>query len=314
MGYTIMDGKQFIKTTRGIIPMALYGSNNCTEFVNGREVRERHWGIYANGRTEFQPNEYIKWLEGFCGCSHQEHFMKNSKWVDDKGLIRWAKDGIKNAMTIEEILEYNPWQQLHCRIYINYKNRTDPIVCKTTQELETWLDSAYKQIKEIESTSMDEPFIALWFNGREKLNAPIKGQGPQGKVIAMLRGCGYITYVNSNSYSYSRDISQAQVFESVEKAQEEFEGLRTHFHTKLRFVDAKRKDICRDFCVMVQTNSCKSGLYLKTRVRGSLKLTTELAATMRFSTEKAAQKYIDGLQKRYQDIADYKVINVKETA
>ena len=31
MSYTIIYGRQFVKTTRGIIPMLLIGSNNCTE-------------------------------------------------------------------------------------------------------------------------------------------------------------------------------------------------------------------------------------------------------------------------------------------
>lgn len=313
MSYTIMYGKQFIKTTRGIIPMALYGSNNCTEFVKGREVREKHWGVYANGQTEFRPEEYIKFLEGFCGGSYQEHFMKNSKWVDDKALIRWAKNGIKNAMTLEEILEYNPWQELSCRIYISYENRTEPVVCKITQELETWLDSAYKQIEKIKATSKDEPFVVLWFNGREKLRAPVKEKEPQGRVIARLKGHGYITYVNDNSYSHSRDVSQAQVFENIEQARAAFEKLHFHLCGKLQFVDANKKNECRDFCIMVQTKTCSSGLYLQKRVRGSLRVTTAIGATMRFSTEKAARKYIDGLQGRYLNIADYKVINLKET-
>ena len=42
MSYTIMYGKQFLKTSRGIIPLALHGDNNVTEYVRGREVRERH--------------------------------------------------------------------------------------------------------------------------------------------------------------------------------------------------------------------------------------------------------------------------------
>ena len=37
MSYTIMYGKQFLKTSRGIIPLALHGDNNVTEYVRGRE-------------------------------------------------------------------------------------------------------------------------------------------------------------------------------------------------------------------------------------------------------------------------------------
>lgn len=42
MSYSIIYGRQFVKTTKGIIPMILSGSNNCTEFIQGREVLERN--------------------------------------------------------------------------------------------------------------------------------------------------------------------------------------------------------------------------------------------------------------------------------
>ncbi len=46
--------RQFIRTTRGIIPMILSGSNNCTEFIwdaRGRthERRERRWWAWVPG-------------------------------------------------------------------------------------------------------------------------------------------------------------------------------------------------------------------------------------------------------------------------
>ena len=56
MSYTIMYGKQFLKTSRGIIPLALHGDNNVTEYVRGWEVRERHWSVYSNLRpTNISP-------------------------------------------------------------------------------------------------------------------------------------------------------------------------------------------------------------------------------------------------------------------
>ena len=59
MGYTIIDSRTFIKTTRGIIPLALGGSNNCTEVIydknsKRREVRERHWFIKGGIRKRNQ--------------------------------------------------------------------------------------------------------------------------------------------------------------------------------------------------------------------------------------------------------------------
>lgn len=39
MGYTIIDSRTFIKTTRGIIPLALGGSNNCTEVIYDKKLQ-----------------------------------------------------------------------------------------------------------------------------------------------------------------------------------------------------------------------------------------------------------------------------------
>ena len=62
MGYTIIDSRTFIKTTRGIIPLALGGSNNCTEVIydknsKRREVRERHWFIMMGRNALELPEE-----------------------------------------------------------------------------------------------------------------------------------------------------------------------------------------------------------------------------------------------------------------
>ena len=81
MSYTIMYGKQFLKTSRSIIPLALLGDNNVTEYVRGREVRERHWSVYANDKIEFAPDEYLAYLNTFCGKEYQEHFYTNGKFV-----------------------------------------------------------------------------------------------------------------------------------------------------------------------------------------------------------------------------------------
>ena len=85
---------------------------------------------------------------------HQKPFLKNYPgWHFNlshcKNAVCCVLSRREVGIDIEEIKEYNPWQTLNCRIYISYENRTSPIICQTTQELEAWLDSAYKQIEEI---------------------------------------------------------------------------------------------------------------------------------------------------------------------
>lgn len=111
MSYSIVYNKQFLKIDEKIIPLVLYGSNNCYEpLPNGRQRRERQWySLYFNGKNEqiaATEAEIMERVNSYCdGGEYQEYFMQNGKWVDDKGLLRFIKNGIKNAKTIEELKE-----------------------------------------------------------------------------------------------------------------------------------------------------------------------------------------------------------------
>jgi len=109
MSYEIVYNRQFLRIDDKIIPLVLYGSNNCTQYRNGRERRERDWySMYFNGGNQMitaTEDEILNTIQKYTGGEYQEHFMRNSKCVDDKGLIRFFNDGIKKAKTIEELKE-----------------------------------------------------------------------------------------------------------------------------------------------------------------------------------------------------------------
>lgn len=109
MSYTIVYNRQFLKIDNKIIPLSLYGDNNCTQYHNGRERRVREWySMYFNGGNQMiavTEDEITEKIKSYTGGQYQDHFMKNSKWVDDKGLIRFFNDGIKEAKTIDELQE-----------------------------------------------------------------------------------------------------------------------------------------------------------------------------------------------------------------
>ena len=178
MSYTIMYDRQFIKTSRSIIPLVLCGENNVTEFsIYGREVRERKWDTFGGDQTEFTPKEYLDFVQGYCtGGDYQAHFQKDGKFVDDAGFLRWAKKGIETAMTLEEIIALNPLQKLKCTIFCKLP---DPLswehesqFCTTTSALEEWLDAAYPRVEEWQQTYKHIAYISLSFYGREKLHKP----------------------------------------------------------------------------------------------------------------------------------------------
>lgn len=107
MSYTIVYNRQFLKIDDKIIPLVLYGSNNCYEIMwRGRKRRERSWNpmyLGSNKLIAITEKELMKLVEECSDGTCQEHFMRNNKFVDDKGLIRFFQNGIKNAKTIEEM-------------------------------------------------------------------------------------------------------------------------------------------------------------------------------------------------------------------
>lgn len=106
MSYTIIYDKKFVKTEKGIIPIVLAGSNNCY-MVNhrGQEVRSREWGPFRFAQVPMSAEDIMAEVNGMVPSTYNEHFVYNSKWVDDKGFVSFFESGIKNAMTLEEILD-----------------------------------------------------------------------------------------------------------------------------------------------------------------------------------------------------------------
>lgn len=155
MSYEIVYNKQFLKINGKIIPLTLHGSNNCYDVLpNGRQRREREWdAIYIGGSNRqiaATESEIIKEIESCCdGGEYQEHFMQNGKWVDDKGLIRFFQNGIKNAKTIEELKEeyffkgmygyFSIWKDMDNTI----ENRVE---INSSNDLRKFLDDAQERI------------------------------------------------------------------------------------------------------------------------------------------------------------------------
>ena len=130
MSYTIVYERQFLKTGDGrYIALVLMGSNNCyQQTCSNRWKRERNWnpilassGGIANGNIAVTEEEMLRSAEKRCGSEFQEHFKWRGKWVNDKGWMSFVKNGIKDAMTIEEIDEASHYDMyLRCYLSIWY--------------------------------------------------------------------------------------------------------------------------------------------------------------------------------------------------
>ena len=151
MGYTIIYGRQFIKTSKGIIPMVLAGSNNCTEVINGKEVLERRWWPITLAPAEVSPlraaNDLLDSAAKLANGDNADYeFAKyGGKWIYYSGTEKWFRNGIDHAMTIERIRQLRPNQKLRGGVYVRTKpNDTERLenvenLCDTAS-IERWID------------------------------------------------------------------------------------------------------------------------------------------------------------------------------
>ena len=109
MSYEIVYDRKFLKVDDKIIPLALHGSNNCYQSTyNGRWKRERNWSpiyINSNAMIALTEDELMEKINSICDGEDYERFMRNGKWIKNKELITFFKNGIKLAKTIEEMNE-----------------------------------------------------------------------------------------------------------------------------------------------------------------------------------------------------------------
>lgn len=106
MGYTIVYDKKFVKTEKGIIPVILSGSSNCyTTNSRGQDVRTRDWGCFRFAERPMSGEMIMEEVKKLVPTTYGEHFMYNGKWVDDNGFVNFFKSGIRNALTLEELMD-----------------------------------------------------------------------------------------------------------------------------------------------------------------------------------------------------------------
>ena len=196
MSHEIVYQKQFLKTEDGnVIPLVSIGSNNCyTNEIDSRgrgyEKRSRDWSaIYSNGSNQnvsIAPEKLLEIVEKYTGGnSYQQHFKMYSKWVDDAGLIRFMKSGIKNAKTIEELSELNAYpielragfsvwyksnEQYSDGSYVSKNKFEDYKYIKTSQDLTEFLNFADERIK----TKLDNEsvYVHLSFTSEKAIPYP----------------------------------------------------------------------------------------------------------------------------------------------
>lgn len=314
MSYEILYGRQFIDLQNGTyIPMILSGSNNCTMFRNGREVRERHWWPYLS-RPALTLDEMRKHAnEVALAHPDSEWFMRGGKWMFTSDIPHWIESGIKSARTIEELASHS--YPLQCRVII-YDN-TIPYgnkgycreeVCeyiKTTEGLIEWI-RRYEEIKK-SARGTEAIYPMMSFMTFESLNLGAKLK--PGSPVVCKRGNQYLSHYDiGRGYTFSSDADEAIVFESEEDFQLKLAG---HRIDKYRLVAPPKPKKDKPIAIQIAGGSY-AGYYIEKLTRSRLHFTGHQKYARRFSTEKEAQRFIDEkLKDRFRACYGYNIIKVE---
>lgn len=182
MSHSIVYNKQFLRIDEKIIPLVLYGSNNCYDALpNGRQRRERQWySLYFNSTNEqiaVTEAEIMERVKSYCNSGeYQKHFMQNGKWVDDKGLIRFFQNGINNAKTIEELKEdyFFRGMQGYFSMWKGMDNTIESVVnIYSSDDLRKFLDAAQDRLSK--RTDEEGIYICLHYYN-EKFESRVKAE------------------------------------------------------------------------------------------------------------------------------------------
>lgn len=241
MSYEIVYKRQFLKIDGKIIPLVLYGSNNCyTTTWSGRERRERDWHPMYFGRNTMIANteeQIMEKIQSCCdGSSYQEHFMRSGKWVDDAGLVRFFKNGIKDAKTIEELEEtyffygltgyFSVWSRMENTI----ENR---VSISTSDDLRNYLVAAQKRLDEREEK--EEVYICLKYNNEDfRAREPkVLNGAPKEKLTDFyaikVDNAGYLFKLTRRRIRYCYNSNGAKQFKTQKDAAKYIERIKERF-------------------------------------------------------------------------------------
>ena len=293
MSYSIIYGRQFVKTTKGIIPMILSGSNNCTEFIQGREVLERNWYPMTlsnkDKRIAIPAEELLERARAIStGDGADYEFAKQGgKWLYCKDVLKWVESGIRNAMNIERINFFRPNTPLHGRIVVWRGDKRETVhdcYCKTTQELEAFaeeMESAWKVNGSDKTVTEFYPYLS--FMGREPLSiekmASLSDDEP---VVVKVAPYGYYTKTEHSCRNYERNRAAAKVFKNIDDAIAELGSITFHA-SKVTF------------------EGDRAGAYIVKLTRSRIWTSTSSEKAKMFPSEKAVLKWAEDhhLTKRF---------------
>lgn len=238
MSYEIVYDKQFIKLpNNNYIPLLFWGSNNCTEWSpNGGERRARSWSPYTYhcGNKLFNTEENIlnsveQFRNSIKDSNQDDYSDKNfgfwsSIAIGSKGTHRTTygmykgmfKTGIKKALTVEELLDFNVHVTLES---YSYEDVYSEFNVPKTYERPKSSEELYNAIKVAENTYKNIKGISLILsiNASEfDMKLIRKTKFPRSKKIdnrtLTAKVDGYWTYIAPNEAYFHKFTSKGYIY------------------------------------------------------------------------------------------------------
>ncbi len=290
MSYQKYYGRQFVKLAEDkYIPLILWGANNCTEFVNGREVLERYWCSFSPTEiTDVATFAKFIWKKAETN-PNGEVWMNGSKWVYWANIPRWMTNSFGSAKTIEEIY-YLTGKSLTITFskhdYSTGRNKVDKTVTATTS---AELLDFFEYYESLTAEEKRNGFLWYDFGTREPLKFP--KPNIEGKVIVKDRSNKrYLSsYISGKELNFTSDPNKALVFENAEEALTQLgRGWRIKFVSAKALEEAKKP---KYFAIYTGYHG-----FVKERSRSRLYFTRDKKYAKLFKTEKEAERYMEKLK------------------
>ena len=229
MSYDIVYAREFIKTSDGrIVPLVLCGSNNTWETTySGTWRRERHWYPICVGEGNnpaVTPEVLMEQVKSSVPSNNNEHFVRNGKWVDDAGYVRFFENGIKKSKTLEELNDELLFTvHLNCLVYYYVEDYNERNLHISTVKNSVDLDVFLKKVDELiaEYSGKEKLYVSIEFECSDTLKRKKKIRERKERlkdfyVITTVNG--YVSKLTRRTL-YSTQCAQcAKQFESKEKA------------------------------------------------------------------------------------------------
>lgn len=229
MSYEIVYAREFIKTSDGrIVPLVLCGSNNTWETTySGVCRRVRHWFPICIGQGEnpaVTPDELMAKVMSSVPSSYNEHFVRNGKWVDDAGYVRFFKNGIKKAKTLEKLNDELLFtEHLYGSVYYYDEDYNERNLHISTVKNSVDLDVFLKKVDELiaEYSGKEKLYVSIEFECSDTLKRKKKIRERKERlkefyVITTVNG--YVSKLTRRTLYSTQCAQYAKQFESKEKA------------------------------------------------------------------------------------------------